>query len=271
MGILLTTLSLLGCASRPKRDSDQSQIRYELAVGYYRDKRVEPALEELNKALEADPENAEAYNLMGIVALHQGHDYLLQTETMACLAGAEAVVVRADAMKKFRQAEQHFVKATGLKADYSNAWNNLAVAALQLQQWDLAISSARNALKDVTYTETEMARANLGWAHFQKKELQYAWKELHESVARAPGFCVGRYRLAKVYVERGDLERASEEIDAVVTNKKCPIQEAYLLAGLIAERKKESGRARASFERCAELAPKSCVANECRRYAQLIQ
>jgi hypothetical protein len=60
-------------------------------------------------------------------------------------------------------------------------------------------------------------------------------------------------------------------VDAVVTNKECPIQSAYLLAGLVHERRKDRDRARALFERCAELAPRSCMAAECRRYAQLIQ
>jgi len=271
IGMSLATLPTVACATRPKRDSDQSTIQYQLAVNFFRDRRMESALDALDKALKADPENADAYDMLGIIALRQGHDYLIQVESADCLKGPDATAVRQDALRKFREAVQHFGKAVAIKPDHSKAWNNLSVAALHLQDWEAAIAAARTALKDPTYPEPEIARANLGWAYFQKRQLSEAWKELNEAVARSPGFCVGRYRLAKVHIDRGDVDRAADEVDAVISNKQCPIQEAYLLAGLVHERKRERERARALFERCAEIAPRSCVASECRRYAQLIQ
>ena len=112
----------------------------------------------------------------------------------------------------------------------------------------------------------------MGWAYFHKKDLQSAWKELYEAVSRAPAFCVGRYRLAKVYLERGDLEQAIDTIDPVVADgKRCPIQEAFLLAGLLHERRKGLEKARELFRTCADMSPRSCVAEECKRYAQMIQ
>jgi Tfp pilus assembly protein PilF len=179
--------------------------------------------------------------------------------------------VREDAQLKFREAEVNFKKAVELRSEFSNAWNNLSVTAFHLDEFDAAIAAARNALKDPTYGEPQVARANLGWAYYYRKDLLNAWKELHEAVSQSPGFCVGRYRLAKVYVDRGEIDSAAEEVDAVVGNEKCPIQPAYLLAGLVHERRKERDRARALFERCVSLAPRSCMATECRRYAQLIQ
>jgi Tfp pilus assembly protein PilF len=271
MGMSLAMLPQTGCASRPLRDPDQSQIRYQLAVSYYRDRRVEPAMDELDKALKADPENADAYNMLGIIALRQGHDYLMQAETSACLKGTDASLVREDAVRKFRESEQNFRRAVELRDEFSEAWHNLSTSALQLQEWDLAIKAAGTALKDATYATPEMARANLGWAYYFKKEYLHAWKELHDAVSHAPGFCVGRYRLAKVYVERGEIDRATEEVDAVVENKKCPIQEAYLLGGLVHERRRELERAHDLFDRCSQLAPRSCVADECRRYQRIIQ
>ncbi len=260
-----------GCASRPKRDPDQSQIRYQLGVEYYQGRRVEAALDELAKALKEDPENADAYNMLGIIALKQGHDYVEQLELSACLQGQDAQAVRGDATRRFREAEQHFRKAVGFRPEFPEAWNNLSVAALQLQDWDQAVLASRNALKEVTYGQPEVARANLGWALYQKKDFQDAWKELHEASSRAPGFCVGRYRLSKVYVERGDLDLAAEEVDAVTANKQCPIQDAFLLAGMVHEKRRDRDGAKALFQRCADMAPRSCVAGECRRFAQLIQ
>jgi len=271
MGTCLALLVELGCASRPKRDSEQSQIRYQLAAGYFRDQRVEAAMEELQKALQADPENADAYNMLGIIALRQGHDYLTQLEVSSCLKGRDAELVRADAQAKFREAATHLGKAVELRPDFAEAWNNLSVAQLQLQSWDLSIEAARNALKYATYATPEMARANLGWAYYQKKDIQNAWKELHDAVSRAPGFCVARYRLAKVYLDRGETDQASDALAPVISDvKRCPIQEAQLLGGLLHERKRDTAAARELFQRCVDMGPRSCAADECRRYAQLI-
>jgi Tfp pilus assembly protein PilF len=271
MAACVGLLESTGCLVRTRRDPDQSNLQYQLAVGYFRDRHVEAAVEELEKALKADPDNADAYNMLGIIALRQGHDFVMQMESAACLKGQDAEVVREDAVRKFRDAEESLRKAVGLRTDFSDAWNNLSVVGLLLHDWDLAISAAKSALKDATYSQPEAARANLGWAYYQKKELLPAWKELHEAVARAPSYCVARYRLAKVYFERSELDSAAEEVDAVVANKLCPIQEAYLLGGLLHERRKERDEARSLFARCSQLAPKSCVAGECRRYAQMIQ
>jgi Tfp pilus assembly protein PilF len=272
MGTCLALLLDPGCASRPKRDPEQSQIRYQLAAGYFRDQRVEAAIEELQKSLQADAENADAYNMLGIIALRQGHDYLAQLETASCLRGKDAESVRGDAQAKFKEAIKNLRKAVELRPEFPEAWNNLSVAEFQLQSWDAAIEAAQNALKDAAYATPEMARANLGWAYYQKKDIQSAWKELHEAVSRAPGFCVARYRLAKVYVDRGETDQEMDALAPVVSDiRRCPIQEAQLLGGLLNERKRELASARELFQRCIDMAPRSCIADECRRYAKLIQ
>jgi len=272
MGTCIAVLSAPGCAARAKRDTDQSQVRYQLAVGYFQNRRVEAATEELQKAIEADPQNAEAYNLLGLIALKQAHDYGEQAETFSCLKGADAQSVRAEENVKLKEADVAFRKAVELRPNFPEAWNSISAVSLLLQAWDQAVESAQNALKDPTYDAPVYARANLGWAYFHKKDLQNAWKELHESVSRAPAFCVGRYRLAKVYLERGDLEQAAEVLEPVLADtKRCPIQEAVLLGGLLHERRKDSEKARELFRACADMSPRSCAAEECRRYAQMIQ
>jgi Tfp pilus assembly protein PilF len=272
MGTCIAVLSAPGCATRAKRDPDQSQMRYELAGGYFRNQRIEAAIEELQKAIEADPENPDAYNMLGIVALKQAYDYKAQAESHSCLKGADAQVVRAEEHRKLKEAEGHFRKAVAIRPSYAEAWNSISAVSLLLQSWEQAIESAENALKEPTYDSPMFARANLGWAYFHKKDLQKAWKELHESVTRSPGFCVGRYRLAKVYLERGDVQQATEAIDPLLADaKRCPIQEAFLLGGLLYERRKDSEKARELFRVCADMATRSCAAEECRRYAQMIQ
>ena len=271
VGVVAAIAVWPGCATRANKDADQSRIRYQLAVDYFRAQRIEAALDEIHQALEMDPDNADAYDLLGLIALSQGAEYLRQAETSSCLRGTDAEAVRRDAAAKFREAEQHLRKATALRPAFSEAWNNLAVAGLQLENYEEASAAAVNALRDVAYPSPEVARANLGWAEFHKKNLNAAWKALHEAVARTPGFCVGRYRLAKVYVERGQYDEAAEEVDAVVSNPGCPIQEALLLAGLVHQRRRDVVGARGLFERCVAMAPRACLALECKRYGEMLQ
>src|SRR5687767_2014922 len=69
---VLPGLSAGACATKPARDPDQSYVRYQLGVEYFQGRRIEAAIEELDKALAADPENADAHNMLGIIALKQG-------------------------------------------------------------------------------------------------------------------------------------------------------------------------------------------------------
>ncbi len=272
MGTCIAALSAPACATRTKRDPDQSHLRYQLAVESFRNNREEAAVAELQKAIEADPQNAEAYNLLGMVSLNQASKYEAQAEKSSCLKGSDERMVRAEENRKLREAEAHLRKAVALRPAFAEAWNSLSTVALLLQAWDEAITDAENALKDGTYNAPEFARANLGWAYFHKKDLQNAWKELHEAVFSAPAFCVGRYRLAKVYLERGEIDQALDAVEPLITDRKrCPIQEAFLLSGLLHERRGDAGKARELFGTCADMSPRSCVAEECRRYAQIIQ
>ncbi len=274
LAILATTGALmagLNCASRPKRDPDQSFKLFQVAVSSYEGNRLEAALGELEQALKADPENADAHNMLGIIALRQGAEYEAQIEAHSCVRGKDAELVREDANARFRTARGAFEKAAAAREDYAEAWNNLSVAALNLQDWDLALTAAQNALKVGTYSQPHIARGNLGWAYYQKRDLQRAWRELQDAVSRQPGFCVGRYRLAKVLVDRGQLDEADEHLAAVTADPRCPIQEAYLLAGMVAQRHNDSDRAAELFARCTALGAKSCIAAECRRYAGIIQ
>ncbi|HEY0708403.1 MAG TPA: tetratricopeptide repeat protein [Polyangia bacterium] len=269
--VVLTTAAAAGCASKAKRDPDQSYVRYQLGVEYFQGRRIEAAVEELEKALAADPENADAHNMLGIIALKQGHDYVEQGEVTSCLRGRDGDLVRQDAVAKFRQAEKHLRAAVGFRNEFPDAWNNLAVAALALSDWPTAIQAAKQALKDSTYAAPEVARANLGWAYLQQRDLQNAWKELHEAVSRAPRFCVGRYRLGKVFFERGDMDQAAETLALMLDDPRCPIQDAYLLGGMVYEKRGDRDRARALFAKCSALAPRSCTSLQCQRLSNVIR
>lgn len=254
----------MSCATGSRAgNAEASDKRFQLGVDYFSKGMVSAALEELIKAVDLDPNNADAHNLLGLVWLRKGADAEDMATRSQCLKGEELVLEKQEMDGHFKKAAERFHEAVRLRPDFSEAYNNLAVVSTHFGKYDDAVGYAEKALSNVVYREPYAARGNLGLAYLNKQEYAKAAKELRQAIFDEPRFCVGRYRLAKVYYEQKDYERAGEEIDKVMGDKACPIQEAAYLAGLVALRRGDRQRAAMSFERCIQLAPKSCLAVEC--------
>lgn len=258
---------LVGCAAAPRVDPEASEKRYLLAADYYGKGALRPALEELLEAVRLNPHNPEAHNLLGILFLRQAADTEEMLERSACISGEQAKLEHQEIAGKFSSAEEHFRLAIRSRADFSEAWNNLAVVHLHFQRWDEAVTAASKALANMVYAEPWAAEGNLGWAYYQKRDFPRAIKELRMALHANPRFCVGRYRLARVYFDQGNLEGAEAELEQLTGDRACPIQEAYHLLGQIWLRKatkEDRARAAEAWRRCVELAPQGCLAKQCR-------
>jgi Tfp pilus assembly protein PilF len=265
--LVLTTLAWSPAACGPAQtrvNPEASYKRYLLGADYFNKGLVEPALEELLKAVELNPDNAEAHNMLGLVFLRRGAEAEELSTRNQCLKGEELRLEKQETDAQLKKASEQFEKAIALKKDYSEARNNLAVVYIHFGRYDEAIDLETRALANIVYRDPFAAQGNLGLAYLEKHDFVRAAKELRQALFEQPKFCVGRYRLAKVYYEMRDWQRASDEIDQVVTDKACPIQEAYNLAGLVALRREDRDKARQMFARCVDLAPRSCLASECK-------
>jgi type IV pilus assembly protein PilF len=257
--------ALAACGPAQTRvDPEASQKRYLLGADYFNKGLVQPALEELLKAVELDPNNPDAHNLLGLVWLRKGAEAEELSTRNQCLKGESLTLEKAEADAQFKKAEEQFQKAVQLKPDFSEARNNLAVVMLHFGRYDDAVSLEEKALSNIVYREPYVANGNLGQAYYEKGDMVRAAKALRQALFEQPKFCVGRYRLAKVYYEQKEWDHAAEEIEQVTGDKACPIQEAYHLAGMVALRRDNRDKARDMFARCVELAPKSCLASECK-------
>ncbi|MSP61635.1 MAG: tetratricopeptide repeat protein [Myxococcales bacterium] len=252
-----------GCVETQKVDPEGSEKQYQLAAQLFHQKQQRAALEELLKAVKMNPLNADAYYLLGIIALQQASEGEELLERQNCLRGEEGKLLRAEVDVKHTEAEGYFRKVVEMKPDISEAWNSLAVVDLYFHRWDQAIASADKALASPIYQQPWAAQGNLGWAYAQKKEYARASKEFRQALFANPQFCVGRYRLARSYFEAKNFDSAVEELEKVTSDPKCPIQEAYHLLGLVSLMREDRTRATAAFRRCQEMAPKSCLAREC--------
>jgi Tfp pilus assembly protein PilF len=257
--------AVAGCGPAATRvDPEASQKRYLLGADYFNKGLVEPALEELLKAVELDPNNPDAHNLLGLVWLRKGAEAEELSTRNQCLKGESLALEKQEADTQFKKAEEQLRKAITLKQDFSEARNNLAVVMIHFGRYDEAVQLEEKALSNIVYREPYAAQGNLGQAYLEKHDFVRAAKALRQALFEQPKFCVGRYRLAKVYYEQKEWDHAAEEVEQVTGDKACPIQEAFHLAGMVALRRDDRDKARAMFARCVDLAPRSCLASECK-------
>jgi Tfp pilus assembly protein PilF len=250
--------------ARSPADIDASDKRYALGADYYGKGLVEPAMEELQKSLELNPNNADAHNLVGIIHLRKAEEIEELSTRNQCLRGEELSFEKQGEDAEFVKADKEFRAAIKERPDFSDAYNNLSVVAQHFGKYDEAIAAADKALANIIYREPWTAQANLGQAYLSKGDYVRAAAALRKAVFDQPKFCVGHYRLAQVYKQQGEFDRAREELEIIFADKGCTtIQEAYHLGGVVALKLNDRERARTLLQRCIELAPKACLAREC--------
>jgi tetratricopeptide (TPR) repeat protein len=261
--------ALLGCAARGKSTDDTTaQKYYEIAVGSFHNGLVEDAKLQLERALTAAPGHADSHYLRGVLFLQEGKALVDALEIQRCLEDAAADAQRERADDLHRQAHVSFAKAAELYPDTDGgrgrSYNSMAVVSLFFGDHVRAISEAKQALGGQFYNERYSALANLGWAYYGQGKLTEAMTELRQAVLINPDYCVGHYRLGQVYLDAGMVTDAVEEASRVTAANRCPIQDAHRLLGAAQLRLGQVSDATGAFESCVALAPRSCLAGECR-------
>lgn len=274
-GLLAVTVAcaaLLACATsgsrRDEANEDRAAKYYAVALASFHNGMFEDAKLQLNRALAADGEHADSHYLLGVIRLQAGKTILDAVERDVCLRdeAADRQRIRADGLHRqahesFAAAAEHFPENA---AGRGRAYNSMAVVSLHFQELDQAADEAKRALEVEFYSERYSAYANLGWAYYVSGDMVGAVTELRQSVMVNPDFCVGRYRLARAYLDYQMLDQALEEIRRVVQDARCPIQDAFRVQGVASQRAGLRDEAKAAFESCMEAAPRSCLAHDCR-------
>ncbi|TPV93640.1 MAG: hypothetical protein B7733_19480 [Myxococcales bacterium FL481] len=263
----------LACATtsgshRAAQDRERAEKHYAVALASFHNGMFEDAKLQLNRALAADLEHADSHYLLGVIRLQAGKSILDAVERDVCLRDEAADRQRIRADDLHREAHESFAAAADHYPEQSagrgRAYNSMAVVSLHFQRLERAQSEAKRALAVEFYSERYSAYANLGWAYYVGGDLVGAVTELRQSVMVNPDFCVGRYRLARAYLDYGMPEAALEEIQRVVQDARCPIQDAYRVQGVASQRTGLDAEAKAAFESCMQAAPRSCLASTCR-------
>ncbi|HEU5056389.1 MAG TPA: tetratricopeptide repeat protein [Kofleriaceae bacterium] len=263
--VLSLSVSAVSCARGGAKDPKRSANRVELAKDLLGRGQLEQAESEAERALDYDASNVEAHNVLGLVDYLRAMRNHRLLEIDDCLTGVDAEALRAELDEFLTSADRHFEKAIDIKPDYGEAWANRGSIALLLQDYEPSASDLERALSyPHALINIGLTRANLGWAYFHQKRHAQAAKELRQAEQFNPGMCVAKYRLGRVYFARKEWNKALEQFQAVANNKECPMQEAhlYLLKAYRALGLRE--QAPAAQSRCVQMAPRSCIAAQCR-------
>jgi type IV pilus assembly protein PilF len=249
-------------------DLQRSQNRLDLAKDLLSKGEVTGAESETRKAIGFDPKNEEAHNLLGLVYVFRAHQSTQLLEKTDCLEGKDAEMIRGEADGHMRAADKHFAQAVELAKDYGEAMQNRAVVAMYFHDWEKAVELEQQALAHMDRLDSvPLARANLGWAYYNKQDYVHATTELLQANQVPQFFCLGKYRLAQVYFARKDFQQAKLTLERMIDDPKLcpPIQEALYLGGETYLRLRDTRSAAKAFGMCVTAAPISCHARACNK------
>jgi tetratricopeptide (TPR) repeat protein len=239
-----------GCAGGPTQDQVQrSQREYDLGVGLWGERNLPGAFEHVLRAVELDPDNAEAHLFLGNLFMINRHDY----------ARAEhhfREAVRANQVAQVR---------AGLEAD---ARNSLGVLFIHAGRHEDAATVLREAASDLMNREPAVSWTNLGWAYLELGRHDQALEVLGQAVQLSPQLCMAWYRIGQVRVSREQWSEAEEALDRAleVENETCArLQVAWRLRGEVRARLGHREEAIGDLERCVELSSDTEDGRACRR------
>jgi type IV pilus assembly protein PilF len=238
-------------------DARRSVRQYELAVGLREEGNKAGAYRALYRALELDPENADAHLLLGNM-------FLIYREDSSAANDAKA--------------EHHFGQALRLVSDrkdadenaLSDARNGLGVLYLHQRRFDDAERVLREAAEDLFNRQAYLAWGNLGWVYFMRGDFPRAIEALKRAVDLHRHFCVGYYRLGRAHLSMGDFDQAEQAFTrAIEADSRCePFQDAWYRRGEARANLGHRDDAIADFERCIALQADSEAGRACSRYIE---
>ncbi len=247
---LLIPLTMTACGGRgvSAEDVERSMAEFRLAATLHEEGNTPAAMERLNAAIEFDPDNAEAYVLLGYILLER---------------------------RAFDQAEESLRKGIevlerreeNVGGTLPEAHNMLGLALLEQDRYEESIDEFERSASDMLNRQPWNAWGNLGLAYFEKGDLSESATALRQAVEIQPQFCVGHYLLAQTYFAQDQFDDAeTAATSAIESNEHCAgYQSAFKLRGEVRARLGKRDEAISDLERCVELDGDNEDGMACRR------
>ncbi len=197
VALLLTLVA--GCASTAERKVEQGaqqklvDTNIQLAAGYLQQGQYDVAREKLDKALEIDPDDPQANNVMA----------LLQWR-----------------LKNHEAAERHFQRALGSKAGSVNpdVQHNYGAYLCDRGRLDEAVTWFERAMANPQYPTPELANLNAGLCLLKKPDRPAAERYFREALARNPNLFPALLEMAKLSLAAGNALSARGFIERYFRN-----------------------------------------------------
>lgn len=181
----LGVLALAGCVAAPPQKSEHehavAKIHTELAGAYYERAQLGIALDELRKAIQAEPGYAPAYNVRGLV--HMG-------------------------LREDKEAEEDFQHSLKLDESSSDTHNNYGWFLCQRGRERESVKQFLAAVKNPLYATPEKAYMNAGLCSKKAGDLQDAQEFLEKALLLQPGMPEARLGMAELQFVQGDYTAA---------------------------------------------------------------
>lgn len=274
VAIGLLAIAVGACASQPTRNPSLSQAHLRLGADYFGKRAPQAAKSELLRAIHYDDENQEAHYLLGVIFLTEGIYALNYGQQGRCLTGMAATEQSQAADEAFTLAGKYLLRSVALarrdERTDSEALNALANVELHFKRYAEAIRLCGEALDNVLFAGQHLALANRAWAEFEVGNLPRAARDLRQALFHRSAFCLGHFRLGRVYLAQQRWSEAIEELKQAAGDATCSIQEASFYLGQAYAKQGSLAQAREQFAQCVASDPKSCVSFECRRHARTL-
>lgn len=174
---VLVVMALGACATQEEQVADEAraarliEARTQLAASYMQRNQLDVALEELDKALAADPDNSQANNMMALLQIR---------------------------LKNDDKAERHFSKALSGQGNNAEARNNYGVFLCERGRLDEAEKQFKAALANPLYKTPEIANINAGSCLQKKNAPELAEKYFRNALQINPKSPTALYQMALI-------------------------------------------------------------------------
>lgn len=169
----------------------RAQVRLELASAYFGNNQMDVALQEVNRAIAADPNLGTAYNLRGLIHANLGKD---------------------------APAESDFLRALTINARDADAMQNYGWYLCQHKRYGEANAQFVQALSVPQRRDTSRTLLAQGVCHALNGQLEEAEKALQRAYQLEPNNPSTSVNLAEVLLRRGEADRARFHIRRVNAN-----------------------------------------------------
>lgn len=193
----------LRTASDQTKSEKRAETWLQLAIEYYQNAQYETALDEIKKALGANPEMADAYMMRGLIYSAMGNQVAL--------------------------ADENFQRALRLSPSNPDMSNNYGSFLCQNGHPDKGITYLETALRNPRYQSPINALVNAGSCSIRLKQFDQAERYLLEAQSRNEDLPIINVNLARLYHARRDYARAAVYFNRGKTGAKLDKMPAELL------------------------------------------